>query len=65
MVFTVLNWFFQQHGESHCNKMGRIGGDSDLSDNGERFGEALARYIKEQNIPKVIIILSEDCFLIY
>lgn len=45
--------------------MGRIGGDSDLSDNGERFGEALARYIKEQNIPKVIIILSEDCFLIY
>lgn len=44
--------------------MGRIGGDSDLSDNGEQFGEALARYIKEQDIPKVIIILSKEAVLL-
>lgn len=45
--------------------MGRIGGDSNLSDNGEQFGEALARYIKEQNIPKVIIFSEVVVFLIY
>lgn len=45
--------FFQQHGESVHNIEGRIGGDADLSENGYRFGSALAKYIKEQDISKV------------
>lgn len=45
--------FFSQHGESAYNQLGKIGGDSDLSERGCKFGNALAEYIKEQKIPKV------------
>lgn len=44
---------YQQHGESIHNLEGRIGGDADLSESGREFGNALAKYIKEQNISKV------------
>jgi 6-phosphofructo-2-kinase / fructose-2,6-biphosphatase 2 len=42
--------FSLQHGESEDNLMGYIGGDSDLSVRGKLYAEALANYIKEQNI---------------
>lgn len=47
----LLNLFyFLQHGESEDNLNGLIGGDSDLSVRGKLYAEALAKYIKEQNI---------------
>ncbi|KAK3876254.1 hypothetical protein Pcinc_018941 [Petrolisthes cinctipes] len=55
---TPRTIYLARHGETMYNKMGRIGGDSDLSDNGERFGEALAQYIKEQDIPKLRVWTS-------
>jgi 6-phosphofructo-2-kinase/fructose-2,6-biphosphatase 2 len=39
-----------QHGESDYNLKGLIGGDSELSVRGKLYAEALAHYIKEQNI---------------
>lgn len=40
----------KQHGESEHNLKGLIGGDSDLSDRGRRYSQALAKYIEEQHI---------------
>lgn len=39
-----------QHGESKQNLQGRIGGDSDLSERGEKYAAALGAYITEQNV---------------
>lgn len=39
--------------------MGKIGGDSDLSERGRKFGNALAEYIKEQKIPKVSLFFKK------
>ncbi|KAF2363704.1 Histidine phosphatase superfamily clade-1 [Trinorchestia longiramus] len=46
------------HGESVFNQMGRIGGDSDLSPNGLQYSNALAKFIKSQNIPNLRIWTS-------
>lgn len=43
-------FYLSQHGESEDNLKGLIGGDSDLSVRGKLYAEALANYIKEQNI---------------
>ena len=37
-----------RHGESMDNKDGKIGGDSDLSDSGQAYGKALAKFIKHE-----------------
>lgn len=37
-----------RHGESTDNVEGKIGGDSSLSDNGKRYGQALAKFIGAQ-----------------
>jgi 6-phosphofructo-2-kinase len=34
-----------RHGESDDNKAGKIGGDSDLTDNGRKYAAALARFV--------------------
>ena len=45
--------YLTRHGESVFNLCGRIGGDSELSDRGTEYAKALAKYITEQNIPRL------------
>ncbi|XP_071532087.1 6-phosphofructo-2-kinase/fructose-2,6-bisphosphatase-like isoform X2 [Panulirus ornatus] len=55
---TPRTIYLTRHGESSHNKLGRIGGDADLTDNGKKYGTVLAKYIKEQNIPKLRVWTS-------
>ncbi|KAH7089453.1 6-phosphofructo-2-kinase-domain-containing protein [Paraphoma chrysanthemicola] len=54
-VFYLLNFnlaprmiWITRHGESMDNVAGRIGGDSDLSENGQRYAKAMARFVDRQ-----------------
>ncbi|XP_066978255.1 6-phosphofructo-2-kinase/fructose-2,6-bisphosphatase-like isoform X2 [Macrobrachium rosenbergii] len=65
IVYYIMNThvtprtiYLTRHGESLHNQQGRIGGDSDLSENGKKFGMSLSRYIQEQNIPKLRVWTS-------
>ncbi|XP_063608502.1 6-phosphofructo-2-kinase/fructose-2,6-bisphosphatase-like isoform X3 [Penaeus indicus] len=55
---TPRTIYLARHGESAYNQLGKIGGDSDLSERGRTFGNALAEYIKEQKIPKLRVWTS-------
>ncbi|KAH8704230.1 6-phosphofructo-2-kinase 1 [Talaromyces proteolyticus] len=55
VVYYLMNFnlsprqiWITRHGESIDNQLGRIGGDSELSENGHKYGEALARFIDHQ-----------------
>lgn len=55
VVYYLLNFnlsprqiWITRHGESKDNQAGRIGGDSELSENGHRYAKALTRFIDEQ-----------------
>lgn len=55
VVYYLLNFnlsprqiWITRHGESIDNQLGRIGGDSELSENGHKYGKALARFIDDQ-----------------
>ncbi|PKY02445.1 bifunctional 6-phosphofructo-2-kinase/fructose-2,6-bisphosphate 2-phosphatase [Aspergillus campestris IBT 28561] len=52
IVYYLLNFnlsprqlWITRHGESNDNQAGRIGGDSEMSENGHRYGKALSRFI--------------------
>ena len=54
-VYYLLNFnlsprqiWITRHGESMDNVNGKIGGDSDLSENGQRYAKALTRFIKHE-----------------
>uniref|UniRef100_A0A1Q3FXF3 Putative fructose-6-phosphate n=1 Tax=Culex tarsalis TaxID=7177 RepID=A0A1Q3FXF3_CULTA len=47
---TPRTIYLTRHGESEHNLKGLIGGDSNLSDRGRRYAQALAKYIEEQQI---------------
>ena len=54
-VYYLLNFnltprqiWITRHGESLDNVAGKIGGDSDLSANGRKYGQALMTFIREQ-----------------
>lgn len=51
--------YLTRHGESVYNLQGRIGGDSALSDRGWEYSRALAKYISEQNIPRLRVWTSQ------
>jgi broad specificity phosphatase PhoE/predicted kinase len=53
----VRNLFLIRHGETFFNLENRIGGDSDLTDNGRAQAQALARYFSSKKIP--LIFTSE------
>lgn len=55
---TPRSIYFSRHGESTHNQLGRIGGDADLSPNGEEYGIALAKFVHEQNIPHLRVWTS-------
>lgn len=55
VVYYLLNFnlsprqiWITRHGESVDDAAGRIGGDSDLSENGKRFAKAMTRFIDHQ-----------------
>lgn len=55
VVYYLLNFnlsprqiWITRHGESIDNQLGRIGGDSELSENGTRYAKALTRFIDKQ-----------------
>ncbi|KAJ5643136.1 6-phosphofructo-2-kinase 1 [Penicillium longicatenatum] len=55
VVYYLLNFnlsprqiWITRHGESVDDQAGRIGGDSDLSENGRRYAKALARFVNSQ-----------------
>ncbi|OCL02494.1 bifunctional 6-phosphofructo-2-kinase/fructose-2,6-bisphosphate 2-phosphatase [Glonium stellatum] len=54
-VYYLLNFnlapriiWVTRHGESLDNVAGKIGGDSDLSDNGRRYAQAMAKFIEHE-----------------
>uniref|UniRef100_A0A3Q2PHX5 6-phosphofructo-2-kinase/fructose-2,6-biphosphatase 1 n=1 Tax=Fundulus heteroclitus TaxID=8078 RepID=A0A3Q2PHX5_FUNHE len=47
---TPRSIFLSRHGESELNLLGRIGGDSGLSPRGLKYADALATFIRGQNI---------------
>ncbi|CAG5119462.1 unnamed protein product, partial [Candidula unifasciata] len=51
--------YLTRHGESQMNLQGRIGGDSDLSEQGERYAEELAKFVQSENIPNLKVWTSE------
>ncbi|KAH2135829.1 hypothetical protein KXV72_008874 [Aspergillus fumigatus] len=55
VVYYLLNFnlsprqiWITRHGESKDNQLGRIGGDSEISENGRRYAKALTRFIDYQ-----------------
>jgi 6-phosphofructo-2-kinase len=55
VVYYLLNFnlsprqiWITRHGESIDNQLGRIGGDSELSENGHKYGQALAKFIDDE-----------------
>ncbi|OQR78815.1 6-phosphofructo-2-kinase/fructose-2 [Tropilaelaps mercedesae] len=51
--------YLTRHGESELNLQGRIGGDADLSPRGWEYSRALAKFIREQNIPRLRVWTSQ------
>ncbi|GFT78854.1 hypothetical protein NPIL_532082 [Nephila pilipes] len=51
--------YLTRHGESVLNLKGRIGGDAELSKRGWEYTQALARFIQEQNIPRLRVWTSQ------
>ncbi|XP_054912779.1 6-phosphofructo-2-kinase/fructose-2,6-bisphosphatase 1 isoform X2 [Poeciliopsis prolifica] len=47
---TPRTIYLSRHGESELNLLGRIGGDSGLSPRGLKYADALAKFIRGQNI---------------
>jgi broad specificity phosphatase PhoE/predicted kinase len=54
---TVKNLFLLRHGETHFNLENRIGGDSNLTENGIAQARGLAAYFQRKKIP--VIFTSE------
>ena len=54
---TVKNLFLLRHGETHFNLENRIGGDSNLTENGIAQARGLATYFQRKKIP--VIFTSE------
>lgn len=50
--------YLVRHGETNMNVEGRIGGDDCLSENGQVFERALAKFIKDQNFSNLRIWTS-------
>ncbi|GIY05231.1 hypothetical protein CEXT_593771, partial [Caerostris extrusa] len=50
--------YLTRHGESELNLVGRIGGDADLSPRGWEYAKALAKFIHDQNIPRLRVWTS-------
>ncbi|KAI2798753.1 6-phosphofructo-2-kinase/fructose-2,6-bisphosphatase 2 [Blomia tropicalis] len=56
---TPRSIYLTRHGESVYNLLGRIGGDAELSERGWEYSKTLAKYIHEQNIPRLRVWTSQ------
>lgn len=56
---TPRSIYLTRHGESVYNLMGRIGGDSDLSERGWQYARALSQYISDQKINQLRVWTSQ------
>ncbi|XP_074597769.1 6-phosphofructo-2-kinase/fructose-2,6-bisphosphatase-like isoform X3 [Brevipalpus obovatus] len=56
---TPRSIYLTRHGESVYNLMGRIGGDSDLSERGWQYARALSQYISDQKIDRLRVWTSQ------
>ncbi|GFX61064.1 hypothetical protein TNCV_4117142 [Trichonephila clavipes] len=50
--------YLTRHGESEFNALGKVGGDSELSERGWEYAKMLSKYIKEQKIPRLRVWTS-------
>ncbi|GFS44256.1 hypothetical protein TNIN_307111 [Trichonephila inaurata madagascariensis] len=50
--------YLTRHGESEFNALGKVGGDSGLSERGWEYAKMLSKYIKEQKIPRLRVWTS-------
>ena len=48
---TPRTIYLTRHGESEHNKLGKIGGDSDISEQGQQYSLALSYFFNHQTIP--------------
>eukprot|EP00095_Tigriopus_kingsejongensis_P009052 maker-scaffold308_size214241-snap-gene-0.27 protein:Tk09052 transcript:maker-scaffold308_size214241-snap-gene-0.27-mRNA-1 annotation:"hypothetical protein DAPPUDRAFT_304281" len=55
---TPTRIYFTRHGESQDNLLGKIGGDSLLSEAGERFATSLAEHFNQQDNPDLHVWTS-------
>jgi 6-phosphofructo-2-kinase / fructose-2,6-biphosphatase 2 len=51
--------YLTRHGESEYNKIGRLGGDSPLSENGVCYAQKLRKYFEKENIQDLRIWCSQ------
>lgn len=51
--------YLTRHGESEMNLLGRIGGDSELSNRGREYAEALGKFVEEEKISNLKVWTSE------
>lgn len=59
MHIKKRNIYICRHGESECNTLGQIGGDSDLSERGRQFALKLGEFINNKNIPGLKVWTSQ------
>uniref|UniRef100_A0A8D2KY77 6-phosphofructo-2-kinase/fructose-2,6-bisphosphatase 2 n=1 Tax=Varanus komodoensis TaxID=61221 RepID=A0A8D2KY77_VARKO len=66
IVYYLMNIHVQprtiylcRHGESECNLVRKIGGDSGLSTRGKQFAQALKKFIREQEIVDLKVWTSQ------
>ncbi|KAK0423738.1 hypothetical protein QR680_008303 [Steinernema hermaphroditum] len=52
--------YLTRHGESEYNKIGRLGGDSPLSVNGEKYAKCLLEYFQHEKVPGDLRIWSSQ-----
>uniref|UniRef100_A0A7E4ZSJ7 6PF2K domain-containing protein n=1 Tax=Panagrellus redivivus TaxID=6233 RepID=A0A7E4ZSJ7_PANRE len=52
--------YLTRHGESEYNRIGRLGGDSPLSDNGLTYAQKLREYFEKENVPGDLRIWSSQ-----
>jgi broad specificity phosphatase PhoE len=53
-------FYFTRHGQSEYNLLGKIGGDSGLSNNGEEYSKRLAKFAKETIATETTIVDGKE-----
>lgn len=56
---SIKNLYLIRHGETYFNLENRIGGDSDLTENGTSQAMALAEHFKDKNIPLIFTSIKK------
>ena len=50
-------FYFSRHGESENNLYGKIGGNANLSVNGQKYANLLAAFLNQQNLNSMQVTL--------